>query len=286
VDPLVRLASEAGFDGIGIGRGCTLAMATEILAVALKAGLGPGILAAPLAERPLQPGKRYPRLGAEAPDERAAAIELGRRTLELGGGVGMKVVTLDFGAVALSTPIEPVARLYARRELEDYDLDQGPLGAALRERRARSGALVDACRWSLEALSPHAARRGITLALDLGPTPWGLPGPREALELCALFGGAAVGVAFDPAKLMAMRALGLPVSDERIAALRGAAAVIIENDAVGTDVGYLAGLGERDADLATREGFAKNVPVIVVGTPDATDGEVAAAAALARARYE
>ncbi len=287
VDPIVRLASETGFAGIGVGRGCFLPAASALLGVALRAGLGPGILAAPLGEQPLPLGKRHPRLGAETPDERAAGIALTVRSLELAGGVGMSVVALDFGPVALHTPMAPVARRFARGELEDDDLDEGPLGVALRERRGRAGALLDACRWSLEGLLPHAERRGLTLALELGPTPWGVPSPREALELIALFGGAALGVSFDPAKLMVMRALGLPLSDGRVVALRAAAALVVDNDAVGVDVGYLPGLGERDDDLAGgRDGFAKNIPVVVVGPPDATDDEVAAAAVLARGRYE
>ena len=291
VDPIVRLCSEAGFAGIGIGRGCVLPQASELLAAALRAGLSPGVLAAPLGERALGPGKRLPRLGAEAPDERAAAIALGRRCLELAGGVGMTVVALDFGPVALAAPLAAAARLFARRELGEQDddaddVDDGPLGPALRERRGRGRALSDACRWSLEGLSPDAERRGITLALELGPTPWTVPSPREALELLALFGGAAIGVAFDPGKLMAMRALRLPLSDGRIGALRAAAALVIENDAVGVDVGYLPGLGERDADLTKREGFAAKLPVVVVGPADTTDEEAAGAAALVRARYE
>lgn len=286
--PIVRLCAEAGFAGIGIGRGCLLPQVAELLAAALKAGLAPGAMAAPLGDRALPPGKRLPRLGAEAPDERAAAIELGRRALEMAGGVGMSVVALDFGPVALAIPPTAVARAFARRELgeEDDDVEDGPLGPPVRERRGRRRALVDACRWSLEGLLPHADRRGITLAMELGPTPWSLPSPREALELGALFDGAAVGVAFDPAKLMVIRALGLPLSDGRLAALRAAAALVIENDAVGVDVGYLPGLGERDADLATREGFRPHLPVVVVGPADTTDDEAAAAAALLRARYE
>jgi sugar phosphate isomerase/epimerase len=287
VDPLVRLASESGFAGIGIGRGCFLPTASALLSSALRAGLGPGALAAPLGEQPLPLGKRHPRLGAEMPDERAAAIALTVRSLELAGGVGMAAVALDFGPVALHSPMAPVARRFATRELEEDDLEEGPLGAALRERRRLGNALLDACRWSLEALLPHAERRGVTLAMELGPTPWGVPSPREAMELIALFGGAAVGVAFDPAKLMVMRALGLPLSDERVAALRKVATVVVENDAVGVDVGYLPGLGERDDDLAGGgDGFAKKIPVIVVGPADATDEEAAAAAALARRRYE
>jgi len=286
VDPLVRLASEAGFDGVGIGRSWLLPQASELLAVALRAGLAPGVLAGPLGERALMPGKRYPRLGAEAPDERQAAIALTRQSLEVAGGVGMSVIALDFGPVPLRSAAADVARLFATRELEDYDLDEGPLGAALRERRGRAAALADAVRWSLEALLPDAERRGMALAIELGATPWTLPSPREALDLIGLFGGARLGVAFDPAKLMVMRALGLPLSEGRLAALRAAAVLVVENDAVGVDVGFLPGLGERDDDLVKPEGFPGKLPVVVVGPADTTDEEVTAAATLARARYE
>jgi len=61
-------------------------------------------------------------------------------------------------------------------------------------------------------------------------------------------------------------------------ALARTAAVILDNDAVGLGCGYLPGLGERDGRLAALE-VPASTPRIVLGPPDATDAEVASAAA-------
>ena len=116
--------------------------------------------------------------------------------------------------------------------------------------------------------------------LPVGATPWDAPSPREAGELLAVYAGAPLGPAWDPGRLSVLRALGLPISDERLRALAAAAVLVVDNDAVGLRAGFLPGLGERDPRLATMA-VAASAPVVVTGTPDATDAEVSAALAAA-----
>ena len=134
----------------------------------------------------------------------------------------------------------------------------------------------------------EAERRQLRLALSLSATPWGIPSPREGLELAGEYDSARLGLVLDPARLSVMRRLGLAISGERLAALRAAAALVVENEAVGIDAGYLPGLGERDDDLAARAGVGADTPSVLVGRPDSTDAEVRRRAACAGAlrRFE
>ena len=109
----------------------------------------------------------------------------------------------------------------------------------------RSGLALDGCRWSLDALVREAERRNLRLGMSLSGTPWGVPSPREGLELAAEYDRARVGLVLDAARLAVLRRLGLAISGERLASLRAATGLVIENEAVGVDAGYLPGLGER-----------------------------------------
>jgi hypothetical protein len=150
------------------------------------------------------------------------------------------------------------------------------LEAALGERRSRTDELSDACRWALEPLARAAERTGLMLALPVAATPWQAPSPREASHLAEAFAGAPVGLVWDPGRLSVLSALGLAISDERLRALAGTAVLALENDAVGIHVGFLPGLGERDARIQAVTAPV-SVPRVVTGLADATDAEVAAA---------
>ena len=80
--------------------------------------------------------------------------------------------------------------------------------AALGERRATVGLALDGCRWSLDALVREAERRHLRLAVSLSVTPWGVPSPREGLELAAEYDRARVGLVLDPARLSVCGAWG------------------------------------------------------------------------------
>jgi hypothetical protein len=280
---IVRVSADAGAAGIFVGAGCLLGDVAPLAAQAFAAGLSIPALALPLSERAPLAGKRLPRLGAEHADERAAAVELALRGLEAGTPIGARHALLDFGPVPLAVSRAEIARFFARRELDEDGPGAAPLAAALAERKARSSALLDACRWAIEALSRRAEAEAVTLLLPIGATPWQAPSPREIATLLEGFAGGPLAVAWDPGRLSALRALGLALSAERAQALAAASGAAIENDAVGMDAGYLPGLGERDDSLPAPQRLPAAAPVIVTGAPDASATEIAAAVASASA---
>jgi hypothetical protein len=283
-EAVVRLAIGAGCDAVLIGEGCTLASAATLVTRVLHGGLRVAGVAGPLgADGGAERGRRrLPRLGAPDRDERSAAIELAAHAFALAGSVGAPLVVMHMGPLPLAVRPGELQRFFRRRELDEGSDGEAALLAALGERRATVAAALDACRWSLDALVREGERRNVLLALELAAGPWGVPSPREGLELAADYDRARLGLVLDPARLSVMRRLGLAISTARHAALRKAAALLAANEAVGLDPGYLPGLGERDDDLATRAGVAAETPVLLVGHPDATDLEVIAAAEGAR----
>jgi hypothetical protein len=276
-DAIVRLAAEAGSNGIHLGSGCTLAELPPLVAAATRAGLEIASLVLPLPERPLGAGRRLPRLGAPEADERGAAIALVERGLAPVAGRARHVL-LDFGPVGLAASAAAVWRAFSRRALDEDDPGAASLEAAVAERRARGAGLVDACRWAIEALLRGAESLGATLVLPVAATPWDAPSPREARELAALFTGAPLGLAWDPGRLSVLCALGLPISDDSLQALAASAVLAIESDAVGLSAGYLPGLGERDPRIAALAP-PESTSMVIQGPPDSTDEEVAAALA-------
>jgi hypothetical protein len=280
-DALARLAAETGADGIHFGGGSDLALVAHQAPTVLRLGLAISSLALPLPERSLPAGRRLPRLAAHARDEREAAIGLALAGLEAATTLAARFAVLDFGDVALASRAGDLARAFARREMDEDETGGRLLEAAVAERRARADELGDACRWALERLGRVAERRSLTLVLPVAATPWQVPSPREARLLVDAFAGAPLGLAWDPGRLSVLATLGLAISDERLRALADGAALAIENDAVGIEAGFLPGLGERDARVATMAAGA-SVPHIVTGGPDATDAEVAAAVRVAR----
>ena len=277
-DPLLRLAMEAGAQAIHLGAGADLGAIEPLVIAATRLGLEIASVGLPLGERPLGAGRRLPRLGAADRDERAAAIALAERGLAAGAAGGARSGLLDFGPVDLRASAPALVRAFARRELGDDETGGELLGAALDERRARGPAVLDACRFALEALLRIAEGVGVRLVLPVGATPWEAPSPREAGALMELFAGAPLGAAWNPGRLSVLCALGLTISDERLRSLAEGAALAVENDAVGLAAGLLPGLGERAPRIAPLAPPAA-APVVILGGPDATDEEVIAAVA-------
>jgi len=280
-DPLLRLAADAGADGIHLGGGCDLELVGRVATSAIRVGVGVASLALPLPERPLSAGRRLPRLSAHARDEREAAIALALEGLDAAAPVGARLALLDFGEVPLTVRPGELARAFARGEMDEDEPGERVLAAAVAERRSLGDALGDACRWSLERLLRAAERAGVTLALPIGATPWQVPSPREAGLLGDGFAGAPLGLVWDPGRLSVLAALGLAISDDRLRALAHEAKAMVENDAVGIEAGYLSGLGERNARVAAHAAPV-SVPRIVTGRPGATDDEVVAAIGASR----
>ena len=275
-DALLRLAADAGADGIHLAGGCDLELFPRLAASALQTGVAAGALTLPAAERPLPAGRRLPRLAAHARDEREAAIALALRGIEAAGPVAARFAVLDFGDLALAARPGELARAFARAEMDEDEPGGRLLAAAVAERRARGEEVGDACRWALERLVRAAERSGLTLALPVAATPWQAPTPREARLLVDAFAGAPVGLVWDPGRLSVLATLGLGISDERLRALAGEAVIALENDAVGIETGFLPGLGERDARIAALAPPV-SVPRVVTGRSDSTAAETTAA---------
>ena len=282
IEPLIRAAADAGATGIHLGGGIELVDLEMVIPAVLRAGLLAPSMMLPLAARALPARKRLPSLAAADGDERGAAIALATEGLEAGVGAAVRWAWLDFGPVTLPASRADVAASFARRELAG----EPELALALASRKAFAEALSDACRWSLERLSRLAEARDVTLVLPVGGSPWEAPSAREALALVEAFRGAPVGLAWDPGRLTAARALGLSLPDERVAAVAAASIAALETDAVGLEPGYLPGLGERDEALPARPELPRDAPVIVGGFRDSTDAEIARAVAAVTALYE
>jgi hypothetical protein len=272
-DALPRLAADCGAAGVHVAGG-DLAMTVANFPTVARIGLAMGPPLLPLAERPLGPGKRLPRLAAPDRDERAAAIALVAQGMAELAPLGIRQVLLDMGPVALAADRKAFRRAFARRALED-DL---VFPAARAERQHRAQETLDACQYALERLLRDAERRGITLLLVPAATPWQAPSPRELETLGARLAGAPLGHVWDPARLSVLCTLGLPLSDERLRRLAETASLAVENDAVGLETGYLPGLGERDPRVAGLSAPA-GAPRIIAGRADSTGAEVAAAVA-------
>jgi len=272
---ITRLAAETGSEGIHLGADCDLEIVAgaPLVGSALRLGLSVPSLTLPLAERVLPAGRRLPRLAAPARDEREAAIALAERGITAAASFGATRALLDFGPVALAADAAGFALAFARRAVGAREPGGELLALAVAERRARSPEILDACQFALERLLRAADRGGLRLAAQLGVTPWQSPSPRELGILYETFGGA-LGVAWDPARLSVLAALGLPVGDDRLRALAAAALAVVDNDAVGLGCGYLPGMGERDARLA-EVSPPDGAPRIILGGPDATDAEIA-----------
>lgn len=280
-DPLLRLAADAGADGIHLATGCDLELLAPLATNAIRVGVGVASLALPLPERPLPLGRRLPRLVAHARDERDAAIALAQAGIDAAAPLGARYAVLDFGEVSLAAGPAELARAFVRREMDEDEPGDRLRAALVAERRARADEIGDACRWSLERLVRAAERAGLTLALQVGASPWQVPSPREARLLANAFAGAPVGLTWDPGRLSVLAALGLGMGDDRLRVLAETAVLALENDAVGLESGYLPGLGERDARVAVL-GAPATVPHIVTGRPDSTDSEAIAAVGRAR----
>lgn len=288
---VVRLAADAGFEGLAIGAECPVGHVTALGAAALAAGLAVPVMAAPLAEGPLEGGRRLPHLAAfEDTDERRAAIALFRSLLEMAVPLGIRHLTVYMGGVTLAAQATEIAYRFARRELLDEDDAGAPLWeAAVDERRALSGQVMDGCRYALDRILPEAEKRDVTLSIEVAGGPWSAPTPREALQLLREYTSAPVGVAWDAGKMQVLANLGIAPAAERLAALATRATIWRANQAVGIYSGYLPGLGDPPAGLPTfpvaaeKDGQAAlavlpaGISTIVSGHPDSSASELAAA---------
>jgi hypothetical protein len=276
-DRIVRLASEAGAEGLATDESVPQDLLKAVATEALRSGLAVQVAACPLAETTLPKGKRLPHLAAfEDPDERRAAVKRSSASLAFCQQLGIPRFTVDLGPVPLKSAEAPFRLGYARREMSVEEPGGKALRRALEERRARGQPLYDATRASLEPLLGEAERRGVTLLLRLAAGPWQLPTPREAQLLLREFAGAPLKLVYAPARRAALLEIGLggaqPVSEARWAQLAAATGLIELSDRVGMDTGLTLGTGELEVVLPPE------IPVeaawLVTGPMDASFREV------------
>jgi hypothetical protein len=244
-----------------------------LAASALRGGIPVTVAACPLGESTLGKGKRLPHLGAfEDPEERQAAVKVGRATLGWGQQLGIPLYVVDFGPIPLRNRESDVRLGFARREMDEGERGDKALRRALDERKARGQALFDACRAGLEPLVGEAARRGATLLVNLAAGPWQAPTPREAHLLLQEFRGGPLGIVYAPARRAILADLGLGGPKERWADLTAAAQLVELSDRVGLETNLAYGTGELEVELP--EALPATVPWLVTGPIDATFREV------------
>jgi hypothetical protein len=272
-DRIVRLASEAAFSGIAIDASTPLPLLRKVALEALRAGVPVGLCAAPLPVEELPKGRRLPHLGAyEDPEERLAAVKLGRQTLAAAGELSIPVVTVDLGPVPLRIPEAPVRLYFARRELDEGEPGYRHLRRALDERKARAIAIFDACRAALEPLLESAGQRGTVLALAIATSPWQVPSPREAQLLLQEFAGAPLALQLSPARRAVLARLRLGGPAERWDELARSARVLEATDQVGLADDLLLGLGELE--LRIPAGAPLTLPGMITGPSESPFKEI------------
>jgi hypothetical protein len=271
---LIQLAADAGCDGIMLDGGCLLHQVPLLGTATRQAKLTMPALLAPIpVERP-SIHRRLPALSGEK-DERAAAVDLVLRAMQVSRDAGTRTVVLDFGRLPLGGEDADLRRHFARREMDEGEPGGYLMAGLLKVRRSRAQEWVDGCRLALEAILRFSVPMDVQLAILPAATPWQVPSPRETTDLLAEFAGAPVGAVFSPARLAVLGALGLGISAERRALLKKAALLVDASDAVGMDHPLPLGLGEIDAsDL---QGFAAEIPVVLGGPADASPEEIRAA---------
>jgi hypothetical protein len=271
-DRIVRLASEAGFEGLALDTSATLSGAALVARDALRCGLQIAAMVCPLAESALARGKRLPHLHAIDPEERLSALKLAVQGLEAGGSLGVAAFVLETGPVALEAKESDLRAAFARREMGKGERGWEILRAALDERRARGPALLDAFRSALEPLLAQTERSGAQLTLPVAATPWQLPSPREAQQLLQEFSGAPLGICLSPARWAVLEALNLPRAAERWAELAPSARLLWASDCVGLEADLVWGVGEMDPEHVRQ--WPRSVTTVVTGNPDSTFKEV------------
>jgi hypothetical protein len=254
--------------------GCLLRQVPLLGRAAAQAKLTMPALLAPVPEERPSQYRRLPSLSGDR-DERAAAVELVVRAMQVSRDVGTRTVALDFGRLPLWGEEADLRRHFARRELDEGEPGGRLLAALLAERRSRAEEWVDHCRLAIEALLRYATPMDVQLAILPAATPWQVPTPREAVALLQDFSGAPVGSVFSPARLAVLAALGLGVTAERRAALRQSAVLVEATDAVGVDQPLPLGLGELDPTEV--RGFSAEIPVVLSGSSDTSPAELKAA---------
>jgi sugar phosphate isomerase/epimerase len=217
-----------------------------------------------------------PALSALDAAERAVAVERAGRSVRVAAELGIGVVVVALGRVAV--PAEWPA---LRTAFERDELDAAGWRRYHAERDARAPAHLDAARAALEPLLRLAESASVSLALVNRPGYDEVPDAPEIRSLLAEFAGAPLGTFYDTAAAHAQETLGTAAPGAHLAAFGAGALGAHLTDAAGFARGLPPGVGE--VDFAALKGqLPDGAPLFVHCAPSSYPREVSAA--LARMR--
>lgn len=248
VEPLLAALGRLPFGGLALDGGVNLHALSRLRPVLqrreIPLPLFRGAVGAPPPERPRLP----PRLCAPDPDERAAAVALCERALEIAGDLGVPILSVSLGAV----DPDPAFARRDRAFTEEEAIDLRRAALAAKGVRPRS---LDAARFALEALCRRALAQGVRVALETPALPLEIGAPEELHRLIAGLAGAPIGYAHDIAAARLCKDLGGPPGREHLDAGRAHLCAVLLSDAKDREMGLVVGRGEIDF-----AGFARTVP--------------------------
>jgi sugar phosphate isomerase/epimerase len=197
------------------------------------------------------------------PEERKAAVQYARRTLEWAEELGARAVVLHMGGVALEDASKALRKLYdekktpseeAREFIEDCKKERARLGRGLMSPALRS----------LETLANEAGKRGLLLGVENRYNLHDFPAPDEFEILFRQFAGGPVRYWHDIGHATAQENLGLLRKGELLERFGGILAGVHLHGCRGYHDHYAPGTG--DENLGFRKKSLRPDMVLVVET--------------------
>jgi sugar phosphate isomerase/epimerase len=218
-----------------------------------------------------------PALAALDAAERAVAVERAERSVRVASELGIGVVVLALGRVAVDAEWPLVRQRFTRDEVDESFWRRHRAA-----REARAPAHLDAARAALEPLLRLAESAAVTLALVNRPGYDDVPDAADARVLLADFVGAPLATFYDTAAAHVQETLGTAAPGAQLAAFGPAARGAHLTDAAGFTRGLPPGVGE--VDFAALPGkLPASAPLFVHCAPSSHTREVGEALAKMRA---
>jgi hypothetical protein len=193
---------------------------------------------------PWRATRTAPALASDDKEERQAALSAARRTLQVAGELGARVVIVTLGELRTRHDLSDLARSAARREL---DTDQ--VEALSVERVRMTPRALDLCRFGLDPLLGEAAGRGLTVGLTTRTRPFSIPSDQEIGVLLEEWKGAPLAPWIDAGAAFVRQRLGFATFADTVNTLGKRAAGAWLSDAAGSRAGLPWRRGEVDAAL-------------------------------------
>ena len=213
---------------------------------------------------------RPPRLAAQDPDERDAAIAMFGHTLEVASDLEVPLCTWSLGATDPES-LPPLTWLgpWTRAVTEDE--------ARMLERATKRASVLrrpcfDAARYALDRLMRRAERAGVTIAIENAPLPLALPNAEELHRLFAEFGGGPLAYAHDMAAARLCMDLGGAPGKEVLDAGRAHLRLLYVSDA--RERHAWLPLGQGELPIEGFVGATGEVPLVLAPRADWTRAEV------------